>query len=146
MGWSDAAASFGSTAFAQAGRPIECYGTTHADYFYGAVPLTRKLTQAEVEGDYEIETGNVIAERFTKLNPLEFPGVLVQSHGPFAWGATARKAAENALALELVAQMAQQSLALNPALEPFDQYLLDKHFNRKHGPGAYYGQRGDGKE
>ncbi|MBN1866668.1 L-ribulose-5-phosphate 4-epimerase [Candidatus Sumerlaeota bacterium] len=129
-----------ATAFAQAGRPIECYGTTHADYFYGAAPLTRKMTRDEIASRYELETGNVIVERFEGVNPLDFPGVLVQCHGPFAWGPSGAKAVENALALELIAEMAHQSLSLNPALTPLDQALLDKHFLRKHGANAYYGQ------
>lgn len=130
-----------ATAFAQAGRPIPCYGTTHADYFYGDVPVTRKLTREEVEGAYEWQTGEVIAECFASLNPEEYPGVLVHSHGPFAWGTSGAKAAENASVLEMLAEMALYSLQLAPDLHPVDQFLLDKHYKRKHGKDAYYGQR-----
>ena len=130
-----------AVAFAQAGRAVPCFGTTHADYFYGEVPVTRAMTEKEVTGSYEWETGNVIVERFKDLNPEEVPGVLVQGHGPFAWGPTGAKAVENALALEIVAEMALKTLALHPSQAPIPQYLLDKHFKRKHGPGAYYGQR-----
>ena len=130
-----------ATAFAQAGREIECFGTTHADYFYGSVPLTRKMTREEITGHYELETGNVIIERFRGIDPLNFPGVLVQCHGPFAWGTSGAKAVENALALEVIAEMAHHSLALSPELRSLDQTLLDKHFLRKHGKNAYYGQR-----
>ena len=98
------------------------------------------MTEKEVTGSYEWETGNVIVERFKDLNPEEVPGVLVQGHGPFAWGPTGAKAVENALALEIVAEMALKTLALHPSQAPIPQYLLDKHFKRKHGPGAYYGQ------
>jgi L-ribulose-5-phosphate 4-epimerase len=129
-----------AVAFAQAGRSIPCFGTTHADYFYGEVPVTRAMTEQEVTGSYEWETGNVIVERFKDLNPEEVPGVLVQGHGPFAWGATGAKAVENALALEIVAEMALKTFALQPAQASIPQYLLDKHFQRKHGPDAYYGQ------
>ena len=127
--------------FAQARREIPCFGTTHADQFYGAVPLTRPLTQAEIEGHYELETGHVIVERLAGLEPLEFPGALVASHGPFTWGKTVGAAVENAVALEAIARMALGTLQLNPQAGPVDQYLLDKHYRRKHGPGAYYGQK-----
>ncbi len=129
-----------ATAFAQAGRAIPCFGTTHADYFYGEVPVTRPMTDAEIKGRYEWETGNIIVERFAKLNPDQTPGVLVYSHGPFAWGASGKLALDHAVALEIVADMAIKSLALNPTLSPIPQALLDKHFLRKHGPGKYYGQ------
>jgi L-ribulose-5-phosphate 4-epimerase len=131
-----------ATAFAQAGRPIPCYGTTHADYFHGEVPVTRALTEAEVDGEYEANTGTVIAERFSQLAPLACPGVLVHSHGPFTWGVVARQAAENALVLELVADMALHTLLLDPQKSPVGGYLLDRHYLRKHGRGAYYGQEG----
>jgi L-ribulose-5-phosphate 4-epimerase len=130
-----------ATAFAQAGREIPCYGTTHADYFYGAIPVTRPLKRAEIRGDYEWETGNVIVERFADLNPDELPGVLVHSHGPFAWGPDGGKAVENAFAMELLAQMALATRQLNPKVTPIARDLLDKHFKRKHGKAAYYGQR-----
>ena len=132
-----------ATAFAQAGRAIPVFGTTHADYFNGDVPVTRKLTEFEINGAYEWETGNVIVERFLAddLDPLDFPGVLVQRHAPFTWGPTVAKAVEAAVALECVAQLAIMSLALAPKLRSIEPALLAKHFSRKHGPGAYYGQR-----
>jgi len=130
-----------ATSFAQAGRPIPCYGTTHADYFYGDVPVTRKLTAEEIEGEYEWKTGDVIAERFADLDAEEHPGVLVHSHGPFAWGPGGSKAAENASVMEMLAEMALYSLQLTPQLRPVDQVLLDRHFKRKHGEEAYYGQQ-----
>ncbi len=129
-----------ATAFAQAGKPVACYGTTHADYFYGEIPITRKMTPKEITQAYELETGNVIVERFRDLDPLEYPGVLVHSHGPFAWGPTGEKAVENAVAMELLAEMAYYTLQLSPETAPIEQELLDKHFKRKHGKDAYYGQ------
>lgn len=126
--------------FAQAGRDIPCLGTTHCDYFHGPVPVTRDMTAAEVQGDYEWETGRVIVERFQGINPLHVPAVLVRNHGPFVWGPSATKALETALALEIVADMALRTLALAPTAPPAPTHLLDKHFFRKHGPGAYYGQ------
>ncbi|MDR0901464.1 MAG: L-ribulose-5-phosphate 4-epimerase AraD [Opitutaceae bacterium] len=133
-----------AVAFAQAGRDIPCLGTTHCDYFHGAVPVTREMTAAEVAGEYEWETGRVIVERFAWLNPLELPAVLVRNHGPFAWGPTGAKAVETAFALEIVADMAARTLALSPAAPPAPRQLLDKHFFRKHGPGASYGQASAG--
>jgi L-ribulose-5-phosphate 4-epimerase len=130
-----------ATAFAQAGRPILIFGTTHADYFAGEVPLTRKLTAEEIAGDYEWETGSVIVERFKDLDPAHFPGVLVNRHGPFAWGPTAAKAVEVAVAMECCADMALMSLMVAPGLAEIEPELLDKHFKRKHGPNAYYGQK-----
>jgi L-ribulose-5-phosphate 4-epimerase len=130
-----------ATAFAQAGRPIPIFGTTHADYFAGEVPLTRKLTAQEIAGDYEWETGSVIVERFKDLDPAHFPGVLVNRHGPFAWGPTAAKAVEVAVAMECCADMALMSLQVAPGLAEIEPELLDKHFKRKHGPNAYYGQK-----
>ena len=130
-----------AVSFAQAGKAIPSLGTTHADYFYGEVPVTRPMTDAEIEGNYEWETGNVIIERFKNLDPLEVPGVLVHGHGPFAWGPGGIKAVENALALEVVAEMALKALQLNPQTKPISQCLMDKHFLRKHGAGAYYGQK-----
>jgi len=137
--------STAAVSWAQARRPIPALGTTHADHFHGAVPLGRPLTEPEVEGAYEHETGMVIAATIEGLglDPLEMPAVLVASHGPFTWGADAGKAADNAVALEAVAAMAAATLALNPAVGPVDQFLLDRHYHRKHGPGAYYGQGGD---
>ncbi|XHR27886.1 MAG: L-ribulose-5-phosphate 4-epimerase [Chthoniobacteraceae bacterium] len=130
-----------ATAFAQAGRGIPCMGTTHSDYFYGEVPVTRALTADEVTGEYEWETGNVIVERFRNLDPLMVPAVLVKNHGPFAWGPGGKKAVETAFALEIVAEMALKALQLNPTAGAVPQYLLDKHYLRKHGAGAYYGQK-----
>jgi L-ribulose-5-phosphate 4-epimerase len=129
-----------ATAFAQAGMPVPCYGTTHADYFRGEIPVTRPLTAAEIQGEYEWETGRVIAERFADLDPTERPGVLVHGHGPFAWGPSGSKAAENACAAELLAEMAFYARQLNPELPPLDPVLQDRHFLRKHGRTAYYGQ------
>lgn len=130
-----------ATAFAQAGRSIPIFGTTHADYFAGDIPVTRKMTSAEIEGAYEWETGNVIRERFRDLDPVDFPGVLVNRHAPFTWGASVAKAVEMAVAVECIAEMALMSLQLDPHLAPIEQPLLDRHFKRKHGAAAYYGQR-----
>jgi len=133
-----------ATAFAQAGCGIPCLGTTHADYFYGEVPVTRPLTPSEIATAYEWETGNVIIERFRSLDPARISAVLVHGHGPFAWGPSGAKAVENALALELVAEMTLKARQLNPASPPISRELLDKHFLRKHGPGASYGQKENG--
>jgi L-ribulose-5-phosphate 4-epimerase len=129
-----------ATTFAQAGRPVEATGTTHADYFYGAVPCTRMLTEAEIRGDYEKETGKVIVECFSNLDPDAVPAVLFHSHGPFCWGKSPAKAVENAVVLEEVAFIQYHALGLNPDLGPMQKELLDKHFLRKHGKNAYYGQ------
>jgi L-ribulose-5-phosphate 4-epimerase len=129
-----------AVAFAQAGREIPCLGTTHADHFYGTVPITREMTPAEIQGQYEWETGNVIVERYQALNPMDFAAVLVKGHGPFVWHVSAAKAVEYALALEVVADMALKTLALEPNLSGLSGALLDKHFLRKHGQNAYYGQ------
>ena len=130
-----------AVSFAQAGREIPCLGTTHADYFYGAVPVTRSMTPAEIANEYEWETGNVIVERFAELDANMVNGVLVRHHGPFAWSNTdAKKAVEIALALEIVAEMAMKTLQLTPSQPSVDQALLDKHYLRKHGKSAYYGQ------
>ena len=130
-----------ATAWAQARREIPPLGTTHADYFHGPVPCTRLLTVKEIKNDYEANTGHVIVERFKKLEPLHFPGVLVASHAPFAWGATLEKAVENAIVLEHLARLASETLRVKPAVKSMQHVLLDKHFLRKHGPGAYYGQK-----
>ncbi len=131
-----------ATIWAQACRAIPALGTTHADYFYGDIPCTRALTKAEIEGAYEEETGNVIIETFSGRKYLEMPGVLVHSHGPFAWGKDAADAVHNAVVLEEVACMAWHSLLLaGGALPALQQELLDKHYLRKHGKNAYYGQR-----
>jgi L-ribulose-5-phosphate 4-epimerase len=132
-----------ATVWAQAHRAIPALGTTHADYFHGAIPCTRELTEFQTRGDYERETGRVIVERFRedKINPLEMPGILVASHGPFAWGETIEAAVHNAAVLEQVARMAFLTLQLDTTLHDMPEYLLEKHFSRKHGSGAYYGQR-----
>lgn len=131
-----------ATSFAQAGRDIPCLGTTHADNFYGTIPCTRPLSGGEVKQDYELNTGKVIVECFRErqIDPAQVPGVVVSSHAPFAWGDTPAKALENAIVLEYVAKMYLQSQQLNPAVAPIPQYLLDKHYLRKHGPKATYGQ------
>jgi len=130
-----------ATMFAQARREIPCLGTTHADFFCGPVPLTRSLRRDEVKKDYELNTGKVIIERFARINPLEKPGVLVAGHGPFTWGKTPGEAVDNCLALEKVAKIAVGTMLLNPSGAPLPRYLLEKHYMRKHGPGAYYGQK-----
>ncbi|TWT87408.1 L-ribulose-5-phosphate 4-epimerase [Pseudobythopirellula maris] len=129
--------------FAQARREIPCFGTTHADHFYGPVPCARALTEQEIEEAYEANTGQVIIERFKELgvDPVAVPGVLVASHAPFAWGKNAADSVKNAVALESVAEMALGTLQLSPDQSPVEQYLLDKHYFRKHGPDAYYGQK-----
>ncbi len=128
-----------ATSWAQAGKPIPAIGTTHADYFYGEIPCTRKMTDEEIKGAYELETGNVIVERFKELNPDFMPGVLVNNHAPFSWGTDPHDAVHNAVVLEEVAKMTFRSFQLNPNSE-MSQTLLDKHFLRKHGKDAYYGQ------
>lgn len=129
-----------ATVWAQAGLPIPPLGTTHADYFYGDIPCTRKMTKEEIEGEYELETGKLIVETFKMIDPEMIPAVLVNAHGPFAWGDNPALAVHNAVVLEEVAKIAYHSLALNK-LKAIDQVLLDKHYKRKHGPGAYYGQK-----
>ena len=128
-----------ATAWAQACRPIPCLGTTHADHFYGAVPVTRKLTEEETANDYEYNTGIVIAESLKGMDPMSMPAVLVASHGPFTWGTTPADAVHNAVVLEEVARMAAISVTLADPAE-IDRYLLDRHYLRKHGKNAYYGQ------
>jgi len=132
-----------ATAVAQAGRDIPALGTTHADYFAGDIPCTRPLTQAEIDGAYEANTGAVLIETFAArgLDPLAIPGALISQHAPFAWGATAAKAVYHAAVLERLAQMMIATCTLNPAAAPVPAYLLAKHYQRKHGAGAYYGQR-----
>jgi L-ribulose-5-phosphate 4-epimerase len=129
-----------ATIFAQAGHGISAFGTTHGDYFYGEIPCTRKMTKAEIEGDYEKETGKVIIETFKDMDPDDIPAVLVQSHGPFAWGTDAMNAVHNAVVLEEIAFMNFHDLMLEPQLPPMQQELLEKHYLRKHGANAYYGQ------
>jgi L-ribulose-5-phosphate 4-epimerase len=130
-----------ATAWAQAGREIPCFGTTHADYFAGPVPVTPLLTQEEIESDYELNTGLAIIRRMTGLNPLEYPGILVAGHAPFCWGETVTKAAHNAVVVEELAAMAWQTLTINPQAAPISEALHHKHHSRKHGPKAYYGQK-----
>lgn len=129
------------TSWAQAGRALPAYGTTHADYFYGEIPVTRPMTREEIEGAYELETGNVIVERFADLDPNMVPGVLVHSHAPFVWGKDPHNAVHNAVVLEECAKIAARMQQINPQTEPMDQTLLDRHFLRKHGVNAYYGQK-----
>ncbi len=129
-----------ATSFAQAGRGIAALGTTHGDYFYGEIPCTRKMTAAEIQAEYEKETGTVIIETFKDKNPDAIPGVVVYSHGPFAWGKDAMDAVHNAVVMEEVAFMNIQTMLLNPDIQPMQQELLDKHYLRKHGANAYYGQ------
>lgn len=130
-----------ATIFAQSGLGIPALGTTHADYFYGEIPCTRRMTDEEIKGEYEKETGTVIIERFAGINPDHIPAVLVHSHGPFAWGTDAMNAVHNAVVLEEVAMMAWHNLSLSSnTIAPMRQVLLDKHYLRKHGANAYYGQ------
>ena len=130
-----------ATAWAQAGLAIPALGTTHADYFFDDIPCTRPLTEAEVQGEYELNTGKVIIETIGECEPLHTPGIVVWQHGPFAWGKNAHEAVHNAIVLEEVAKMAWIARGINPQLQPIDRYLMNKHFLRKHGPDAYYGQK-----
>ena len=129
-----------ATAWAQAGIDLPNIGTTHADYFHQAIPCTADMTEAEVKGEYELETGNVIIERFKGMNPVHTPGVLVKNHGPFAWGKDPHDAVHNAVVMEQVAKMASIAYSVNPNLT-MNPLLIEKHINRKHGPNAYYGQK-----
>ncbi|MDE6490242.1 MAG: L-ribulose-5-phosphate 4-epimerase [Muribaculaceae bacterium] len=129
-----------ATAWAQAGVDLPNIGTTHADYFHCDIPCTAAMTEAEVKGDYELETGNVIVARFEGMDPMHTPGVLVRNHGPFAWGKDPHDAVHNAVVMEQVAKMASIAYAVNPLLS-MNPLLIEKHFSRKHGPGAYYGQK-----
>jgi L-ribulose-5-phosphate 4-epimerase len=129
-----------ATSWAQAGKAIPPFGTTHADHFYGEVPCTRMLSDKEVDSDYEVNTGRVIIEKIAKSDPLSIPSILVKCHGPFSWGKDPETAVYNAVALEEVARMALYTVLLGN-MEPVDNYLLDKHFKRKHGSDAYYGQK-----
>jgi L-ribulose-5-phosphate 4-epimerase len=135
--------SLNATAWAQACKPLLAYGTTQADYWYGEVPCTRKLKPAEIKNAYEANTGEIIVETFRKLkfDPLQHPAVLVASHGPFTWGKDVHDAVHNASVLEFIARLNSETLRINPKAQPMQSVLLDKHFLRKHGPGAYYGQR-----
>jgi L-ribulose-5-phosphate 4-epimerase len=132
-----------ATMFSQAGRALPCYGTTHADHFFGTVPIARALTAEEIAADYEHHTGVAIVERFRELglNPMEMPAVLQIHHAPFTWGKSAMDSLNNSIALEMCAQMALGSLTLNPELAAIPDHILNKHHSRKHGPGAYYGQK-----
>jgi L-ribulose-5-phosphate 4-epimerase len=130
-----------ATAWSQARKPIPCFGTTHADYFHGAIPLTEVMTDDEVEGQYEFNTGEVIIRAFQGLDPMAIPAVLVANHGPFAWGADPREAAENAWMLEAAARMAYLTVAVNADASALGKALHDRHFLRKHGQQAYYGQK-----
>jgi L-ribulose-5-phosphate 4-epimerase len=129
-----------ATAWAQAGKNIPNIGTTHADYFKDDIPCTRDMSSEEITGNYEKETGRVIVERFSKINPNDTPGVLVNNHGPFSWGKNAHDAVHNAVVLEQIAKMAYLSLEINPCLK-MNEALIEKHFSRKHGTNAYYGQQ-----
>ena len=130
-----------ATAWAQACQDLPAFGTTQADYWYGRVPCTRKLRDEEIQSDYEANTGNLIVETFRGMDPLQHPAVLVASHGPFTWGKDVDAAVHNAEVLEFVARLASETLRINPQTAPMPSVLLDKHFLRKHGPGAYYGQK-----
>ncbi len=130
-----------ATTFAQAGMGIPALGTTHGDYFYGEIPCTRKMTAEEIGGKYELETGNVIIETFKDKSPDDIPAVLVHSHGPFTWGTDPHNAVHNAVVLEELAFMAWHNIMMNPQISPMQQELLDKHYLRKHGANAYYGQK-----
>jgi L-ribulose-5-phosphate 4-epimerase len=132
-----------ATSWAQACKPLLAYGTTQADYWYGDVPCTRKLTAAEIKNDYEANTGDIIVETFRKLkfDPMQHPAVLVASHGPFTWGKDAHDAVHNASVLEFIARLNSETLRINPKIKPMQSVLLDKHFMRKHGPKATYGQK-----
>jgi L-ribulose-5-phosphate 4-epimerase len=130
-----------ATVWAQAGREIPCLGTTHADYFYGSIPLAGPLTAEEVRGDYELNTGLAIVRKFMGIDPMSMPAVLVAGHAPFTWGKDVAQAAHNAVVLEEVAELAWRTCTLNPGVRPIAQEVLDKHFKRKHGPNAYYGQK-----
>ncbi|TWT07801.1 L-ribulose-5-phosphate 4-epimerase [Planococcus sp. CPCC 101016] len=129
-----------STSWAQSGRSLPALGTTHADYFYGTIPCTRAMSEEEINGAYELETGKVIIETFKDVNPNEIPSVFVHSHAPFSWGKSPDEAVHNAVVLEEVAKMALRTYQLNPDVTSMDQVLLDKHYLRKHGAAAYYGQ------
>ncbi|MBP5225037.1 MAG: L-ribulose-5-phosphate 4-epimerase [Lachnospiraceae bacterium] len=129
-----------AVAFAQAGMPIPALGTTHADYFYGDIPCTRGLTEEEIAGDYEENTGNVIVETIGENDPMACPGIVVRNHGPFAWGKSAKGAVYNAVVLDKVAEMDAKTFMVDPGVDRAPQYLLDKHYFRKHGANAYYGQ------
>ena len=133
--------SMSATVWAQACREIPCLGTTHADYFYGAVPVTRPLTKKEIQNDYELNTGKAIIKRFAKIDPMQMQAALVANHGPFSWGKTAGQAVASMVVLEEIATMAMRTLVLNSKQHQISKELLDKHYLRKHGKNAYYGQK-----
>lgn len=133
--------SANATMWAQAGREIPCFGTTHADYFHGPIPVTELIPAEQIKNDYELNTGKIIVKRFADINPLEMPAVLVANHGPFTWGQIAADAVEAAAVLEKVAEMAMGTIKINPNQNQIDKVLLDKHYLRKHGKNAYYGQK-----
>lgn len=130
-----------ATMWAQACRDIPCFGTTQADYFYGSIPVTEEMTEEEIQSDYELNTGKVIVRRFAKMDPMTMPAILVANHGPFTWGATAAAAVEAAVVLEQIAAMALGTITINPNQAEIPQTILDKHYLRKHGKNAYYGQK-----
>jgi L-ribulose-5-phosphate 4-epimerase len=130
-----------ATSWAQAGCEIPCFGTTHADYFHGPVPVTKHLTPKQIRSDYEVNTGHAIVRRFAKLDPLHMPGVLVAGHAPFSWGTSPSEAAHAAVVMEEIAAMATHTLTANPQAQAISKHLHDKHFHRKHGSSAYYGQK-----
>lgn len=130
-----------ATMWAQACKEIPCFGTTGADYFYGSIPVTKVMTEAEIQSDYELNTGKVIVRRFAGMDPMKTPAVLVANHGPFAWGSSAATALESMVVLEQIATMALGTITINPEQGPISKALLDKHYFRKHGKDAYYGQR-----
>jgi L-ribulose-5-phosphate 4-epimerase len=130
-----------ATAWAQAQRAIPCFGTTHADYFHGSVPVTKPMRPSEIREDYELNTGIAIIQRLGKRDPMHLPGILVAGHAPFCWGKTPAEAAHNAVVLEEIANLAFQTLSANPKTKAIDKHLHDKHFFRKHGSAAYYGQK-----
>jgi L-ribulose-5-phosphate 4-epimerase len=138
--------SVNAIAWAQACKEIPCFGTTHADYFYGSVPITKIITEDEIRSDYELNTGKVIVRRFAGLDPLKMPGVLVANHGPFTWGKSPADAVEAMVVLEQIATMALGTIMINPSQKPISKALLDKHYLRKHGKNAYYGQNEQKKE
>jgi L-ribulose-5-phosphate 4-epimerase len=130
----------GATMWAQACREIPCFGTTSADYFYGAVPITEVMTEKEIRSDYELNTGKCIVRRFASMDPMQMPAVLVANHAPFTWGKSAASSVESMVVLEQTAMMALGTITINPKQGPISQALLDKHYLRKHGKSAYYGQ------
>ena len=130
-----------ATMWAQACKDIPCFGTTHADHFYGSIPVTDVMTQEDIQDHYELNTGKVIVKRFENLDPKATPAVLVANHGPFTWGQTPAAAVESGIVLEKVAKIAMGTMQINPSVKPIEDHLLEKHYSRKHGCGAYYGQR-----